>query len=362
MGISAPFRSVHADSSRAVSESPPLAPGHVPRLEQHCIFACSCTQHYYRHPSSLLTMPLPHHSATEQHRKKRQFQPSITSYFHTAQHCSDNDSSDADEDYQRRGPRLRHVPQAKPHHPTLAPQVPEHVQSSLLSVGMRVRKSVPEGYKTPKTLPSLQTSILQTPLRKPHSAFREANPALEALKIPVDTLASTLQHQRELLPFCGLNKIGGYAEQPATNPHLYGGATSSFPLPAQAFSQPFSSQDSGYGTDIQRANGKRGWSEEEDGLRNGAGSSNFLFSIPTKVYGEEDIPVSPLSESPPPSLPPQRQFAQPKSRRRAQAQDEDTIMDFEGHGAHEGRLAAGHASDFEEADFLDGHEVAMGGV
>ena len=38
------------------------------------------------------------------------------------------------------------------------------------------------------------------------------------------------------------------------------------------------------------------------------------------------------------------------------------MMEFDGHGAHEGRLAAGHASDFEEADFLDGHEVAMGGV
>lgn len=305
-------------------------------------------------------MSVAYHPATEQHRKKRQFQPSITSYFHTAQDFSDNDSSDADDnDYQRGGPRLRHVPQAKAHHPTLAPSLPDHIQSSLLSVGMRVRKSVPEGYKTPKTMPSMQPTISQTPLRKPHSAFRETNPALEALKIPVDTRASTLQHQRELLPFCGLNKIGGYAEQPTTNPHLFGSATNSFPLPAQAFSQPFSSQDSGYGTDIQRPHGKRGWSEEEDGLR-GLGNSNFIFNIPAKVYGEEDVPVSPLSESPPPSLPPQRQFAQPRSRKRPQ-HDED-MMEFENYGAHEGRLAAGHASDFEEADFLDGHEVAMGGV
>ncbi|KZM20344.1 uncharacterized protein EKO05_0006860 [Ascochyta rabiei] len=335
-------------------------------------------------PSPLLAMSLPHSSATEQHRKKRQFQPSITSYFHTAQDYSDDDDNDDDyhadghhHHHQRGGPRLRHIPKPTPRHPTLAPQLPDHVQSSLLSVGMRVRKSVPEGYKTPKTaLPALQTTntanYSQTPLRKPRSAF--SAPALEPMRIPVDTLASTLQHQRELLPFCGLNKIGGYAEQPTTNPHLFSGVTNSFPLPAQAFSQPFSSQDSGYGTDMARAKlGKRGWSDEDDNTCEtpslSLGASNFLFSIPTKVTGEEDVPVSPLSESPPPpSLPSTRQYAQPKSRRQGRPMpghvhaDVDVDMDYESHGMHEGRLAAGHASDFEEADFLDGHEVAMGGV
>lgn len=304
-------------------------------------------------PSPLLTMPSAHpHSSATEHRKKRQFQPAITSYFHSTQDYSDNEDSELDEDYQRGGPRLRTIPQAKPHHPTLAPAVPEQVQSSLLSVGMRVRKSVPEGYKTPKTLPSLQTStsnstFSQTPLRKPRDAYSN-------LTIPADTLAATLQHQRELLPFCGLNKIGGYAEQPTANPHL----TNSFPLPAQAFSQPFSSQDSGYGTDNRRTNGKRGWSEEDERPSLRMGGGNFLFSIPTHGLGEDDVPVSPLSESPPPSLPPQRMFAQPKSRR-PQRQEEDMDMDY---GMQESKLAAGHASDFEEADFLDRHEVAMGGV
>ncbi|KAF9695431.1 hypothetical protein EKO04_006568 [Ascochyta lentis] len=317
-------------------------------------------------------MSLPPSSATEQHRKKRQFQPSITSYFHTAHDYSDNDSSDADDnhnhDYQRGGPRLRHIPRPTPHHPTLAPQLPDQVQSSLLSVGMRVRKSVPEGYKTPKTaLPALQTTTYsQTPLRKSHAAF--STPALEPMKIPVDTLASTLQHQRELLPFCGLNKIGGYAEQPTTNQHLFGGATNSFPLPAQAFSQPFSSQDSGYGTDMARANpGKRTWTDDASNETSSLslGANNFFFSIPTNITGEEDVPVSPLSESPPPpSLPPTRQYAQPKSRRqrRSTPGEVDVDMECESYGVHEGMLSAGHASDFEEADFLDGHEVAMGGV
>lgn len=311
-------------------------------------------------------MPLPLHAASEQHRKKRQFQPSITTYFHTQHDDSDNDSSDADADnYQRGGPRLRSIPKPTTHHPTFAPQVPDHVQSSLLSVGMRVRKSVPEGYKTPKTVPSLPTTgtststYSQTPLRKPHAAF--STPALEAMKIPIDTLASTLTHQRELLPFCGLNKIGGYAEQPTTNPYLSSGAPSAFPLPAQAFSQPFSSQDSGYGTDTTRlAPGKRGWSDDTSTPRLRLGGGDFVFNIPLKITGEEDVPVSPLSESPPP---PTRQIAQPKSRRLARlaARDADVDMDCES-GMHEGRLAAGHASDFEDADFLDGHEVAMGGV
>lgn len=292
-------------------------------------------------------------SATDQHRKKRPFQPAITSYFHAAHDLSDIDSSDADDDndrYSRATPRLRSIPQPKPPHPTLAPTLPDAVQSSLLSVGMRVRKSVPEGYKTPKPLVT-PTTHSSTPLRKPHSAYRDSS--LETLHIPVDTLASTLQHQRELLPFCGLNKIGGYAEQPTTHPLF--GAAGAFTLPAHSFSQPFSSQDSGYGTDMQRSGAKRVWSEESDVQSTraagalGARGNNFLFSIPARVSGEDDIPVSPLSESPPPNLPPQRSFAQPKTRRRPLRNESE--MDVEA-VAHAGRLAAGHASDFEEADFL----------
>lgn len=318
----------------------------------------------------------PSHLPAEQHRTKRPFQPSITSYFHTANDLSDIDDSDADDDYIRSGSRLRTIPQPKPHHPTLAPTVPSHIQSSLLSVGMRVRKSVPEGYKTPKPS-SLTASHAQTPqpLRKPHSAFRDSPPT--DLHIPADSLAASLQHQRELLPFCGLNKIGGYAEQPT--PPLF--HPTSFPV--QAFSQPFSSQDSGYGTDNARAGGKRGWSEEAEvqpqhtqhhtqhtgretrgtATQASDGTSSianaFLFSIPASLSpADEEIPVSPLSESPPPSLAPQRLFKQPKSRRRPQ--HEEDAMDFDGAG--EGRVSAGCASDFEEADFLDAEGMEVDGL
>lgn len=79
--------------------------------------------------------------------------------------------------------------------------------------------------------------------------------------------------------------------------------------------------------------------------------------------GDDEVPVSPLSETPPDLLPPVRLFAQPKSRRRAVgSRDVDMVMETSEHGHIEGRVATGCSSDFEEADFLDGHEVDMGGV
>ncbi|GJC84631.1 hypothetical protein ColLi_07469 [Colletotrichum liriopes] len=87
--------------------------------------------------------------------------------------------------------------------------LPSEVQSNLLSVGMRVRKSVPEGYKT-GTYSSfkLWSDIPErrTPVVRPTNAAGTPN--------------TTARHrsaaaQRELLPFCGINKVGGLASQPA---------------------------------------------------------------------------------------------------------------------------------------------------
>lgn len=74
--------------------------------------------------------------------------------------------------------------------------LPASVQSNLLSVGMRVRKSVPEGYKTAG--PS--AFKIWTDNTKPNSA--SSVPAMRACS-------------RELLPFCGINKVGGLDVQPA---------------------------------------------------------------------------------------------------------------------------------------------------
>jgi hypothetical protein len=74
--------------------------------------------------------------------------------------------------------------------------LPANVQANLLSVGMRVRKSVPEGYKTVGD----SAFKLWTDNTKPGAA----RASVVAAK-PIS---------RELLPFCGINKVGGLDTQP----------------------------------------------------------------------------------------------------------------------------------------------------
>ncbi|KAK2075299.1 hypothetical protein P8C59_009437 [Phyllachora maydis] len=75
------------------------------------------------------------------------------------------------------------------------PAPPPSVQADLLSVGMRVRKSVPEGYKTGSAYGGF-------------ALWSDAAPPA-----PAPAPAST---PRELLPFCGLLRTGGLAVQPST--------------------------------------------------------------------------------------------------------------------------------------------------
>jgi hypothetical protein len=303
------------------------------------------------------------HAPTEEHRSKRKFQPSITSYFEVRDDFEHNDDLRGLDPITRpRHQDTRGVAQQQQQQQRerLAPDVPGQVQADLLSVGMRVRKSVPEGYKTHK--------ISGLPMSRPTLA----------VKPPREAVPDEVQHQRELLPFCGLHKIGGFAEQPTTNPHLYhaDGTPSPpnyFPLPAETFTQPFSSSsstDSGCSTTSQRPHNpsKRSW-QDEDEVRQ-LDTSFFFGSSSMKGMGMgvevDEVPVSPLSETPPQglnTLPPVRQFAQPKSRRTTQRtiSDDDIDMDFENASHMEGRVGAGCGSDFEEADFLS-KEVDMGGI
>ncbi|EXF75300.1 ribonucleotide reductase inhibitor [Colletotrichum fioriniae PJ7] len=89
--------------------------------------------------------------------------------------------------------------------PNVQETMPSDIQSNLLSVGMRVRKSVPEGYKTGS-----------------YSSFKLWTDATDR-RTPVvrsTTTSSTNRNrsaaasQRELLPFCGINKVGGLSSQP----------------------------------------------------------------------------------------------------------------------------------------------------
>lgn len=330
------------------------------------------------------------HASSAQHRSKRPYQPPITTYFapYDLDHSSDSDGERGPNPNTRvrigaSGAKHQHQHQYQHTH-----QLPGSVQSDLLSVGMRVRKSVPEGYKTHKTvsLPTIQTTLSVSPNRASTTTMTTDE---YSVKPPREPVPAHVQHQRELLPFCGLQKIGGYAEQPVTNVHLYGGADASgqralniFPLPAEAFSQPFSSQSSTSSSisnaSLQAPNPanlhKRSWQDEEEAPARL--SSNFLFKIPVKV-SEDEVPISPLSATPPNDFAqaPLRPFAQPKTRRSAlRAMDVDGMvvkemdmdMDLEKADRADGRVVVGSPSDFDEAEFLQpwnaGREVHMSGI
>jgi hypothetical protein len=112
--------------------------------------------------------------------------------------------------------------------PTAA-ALPASVQSNLLSVGMRVRKSVPEGYKTGSAYGSFnlwsdqQTTSLSSAQQQP--AYPSSYPprAASACDFPIQPPITSIHpgagtavvsSRRELLPFCGLHRVGGLAAQP----------------------------------------------------------------------------------------------------------------------------------------------------
>lgn len=86
--------------------------------------------------------------------------------------------------------------------PDNSSSVPASIQANLLSVGMRVRKSVPEGYKTGS-----------------YSAFalwddRDAEPITVTMGEGQRSRANAFSSPRELLPFCGIHRVGGLGPQP----------------------------------------------------------------------------------------------------------------------------------------------------
>ncbi|EKG12242.1 Ribonucleotide reductase inhibitor [Macrophomina phaseolina MS6] len=287
------------------------------------------------------------------HRNKRPFQPSITSYFARV------DRSDLDDD----GAATSLPPSAAdaPHQGLAA--VPAAVQASLLNVGMRVRKSVPEGYKTHKTLNPLSATTT-TAYYKPQTTttpFAAARPA-------------------ELLPFCGLQKTGGYTVQgPTPAPYAYDAGAAAIPVDAHgiAFAAEnfgLSSQESNASTistdslpAAANAHKRRFEEEEDDGGMARAGrplfpALNTSLAVPAASTDEEQISprttVYPVSHTAMPDLDaPMRPVVRPKSRMRNGVTV--TVTDR--------RLAVnGEGFDFGEADFLkpqeDDGEVEMGGV
>lgn len=130
------------------------------------------------------------------HQSKKQYngsyaqqQPSIKSYFSVVQSCSITDHTSA----KTTNLENRYSP----------PAVPEHIASDLLNVGMRVRKSIPEGYKTEPRY-TIHT-------RRPAMTVTKSN--RDILPISYTPVMKSNYTRQELAPFCGLNKTGGLAQQ-----------------------------------------------------------------------------------------------------------------------------------------------------
>ncbi|CAK7202938.1 hypothetical protein SEUCBS139899_005665 [Sporothrix eucalyptigena] len=127
-------------------------------------------------------------------------QRQITSFFDRDPESSSSSSSDRPS-YERR---------------SSTPMLPPSVQANLLAVGMRVRKSVPEGYKTgkeeeeaaPRPKPVMNTTSNTTTSSASFvSSFHAYNTAAAS------STSAPSAVQRELTPFCGLHKIGGLGVQ-----------------------------------------------------------------------------------------------------------------------------------------------------
>ncbi|KAI1130024.1 ribonucleotide reductase inhibitor-domain-containing protein [Nemania abortiva] len=132
-------------------------------------------------------------------RTKRQFagaasdpaQRQITSFFSSPNSSSSSNSIN----------QVSPLPSSTTQRLDSTPNLPASVQANLLSVGMRIRKSVPEGYKTGD-----------------YNAFalwdeNDASSPAEIMGEGQRSRANAFSSPRELLPFCGIHKIGGLDTQ-----------------------------------------------------------------------------------------------------------------------------------------------------
>ncbi|KAL2269070.1 hypothetical protein VTJ83DRAFT_3916 [Remersonia thermophila] len=317
-------------------------------------------------------------------RTKRQFagaasdpsQRSITSFFKTTSSTSACDAA-----------------ALKPSKPAAlnGPALPPQVQTDLLTVGMRVRKAVPEGYKTGSTYSGF---ALWSEENHHHHRGHHKNTATTAANsndwratAPVPA-ARTCSSVRELEPFCGINKIGGLAFQPAHPPSdAHGGRynnsdddddlpldmldavpglTSSQDTVASAASLASLPQGTAATGTTTR---KRGFDTEEEDPEGSAAAASFLAPLPYRgpVRRAGDSPeswlvdeISPCSLGPPAGLwenarvlavprrpkssMPKAAFA-PSSVGSLAAGQEENVMVAPARGID--------GNDFEEASFLD---------
>ncbi|KAI9810769.1 MAG: hypothetical protein M1827_006107 [Pycnora praestabilis] len=270
---------------------------------------------------------------------KRPFQPSITSFF------ARTDREDA---YPSRSESLS---------AQLSPPLPAIVQSSLLNVGMRVRKSVPEGYKTGSYCSLGAPSNPKSRIREEHGTG--GNP----------DYCGSGRGFAELTPYCGILKIGGLSSQStrARNP-IY--QPLRFDDESDDYGFPPSSQDSYTSTISNDSMPATPPSMPSNTKKRHLEDDEEEYSSPNAVIWEEDNGLhlpSPRSYPVSHTHMPRLDFLRPKSlpttRRRWHATTSRKEGIFEG----QENVSSVDGGDFEEAKFFKPHEWAdgefeMGGI
>ncbi|CAN8100760.1 unnamed protein product [Discula destructiva] len=244
------------------------------------------------------------------------------------------------------------------------PVLPVDTESNLLTVGMRVRKSVPEGYKT--------GSYCALGL------FNHDNHHNAPATTPVPARAAHVAPRsgmRELLPFCAINNIGGLAptlQQPSST------AASSFfvlhhdaavpnldDIPSLSSSQSSlatnSSTNTAPSTPGLLSTRKRSYSDDVDGDDdNNMPAVSACLQVPSGEW--MDGQVSPRSLVPVGSQwRNTRVMAVPKKRVRktdcwAETMGQENVpemMVLDGDGNEKEKGSKEDVDDFPEADFLD---------
>lgn len=305
--------------------------------------------------SSSAAMPSSTHQAKRPYAGSySQAQAQITSYFATQPLNYDQSStasclstySNTDNEPHGRGKQFELSS-------SLSPPLPALVQSNLLSVGMRVRKAVPEGYKTGSgygtfTLFSDTNMISKMGVSGPGQVQKRNN-----------TGYNEANTRKELTPFCGIMKVGGMAVQTSSS---WANEDEVEDVPAEDDIPFLSSQQSTISSssiasisNLTGSGTKRRFSEEE---------TDEIWLDDRDRYQDVDLEISPKSK--PAYLQGglgSRPLAMPKGRRKR----------YQGSGSSKCDVGKGQENlnmmDFEEAEFLDyasgfrsGEEVVMDDV
>ncbi|KAG8528843.1 uncharacterized protein KY384_006532 [Bacidia gigantensis] len=266
------------------------------------------------------------------HVSKRPFRSSISSYF------------DQNPDHERPPHRS-----ASDSESTKIPQLPATIQSSLLNVGMRIRKSVAEGYRSSKDPHDQCPRTLQ-------DRHLASQPFRQQPYFNSRCLSHSAYDRRALQPYSSILKTGNYTPVPQAVP----AAEDVSPLEFDAecdVSVPSSQESQNTFTTVSDAikiwaepdfGRKRPWEEED------TEAGNVAFDEQHQSYATADCAlrnsvepgVGMSSRAPRPK-------AKPKSRRKALAE-----VEANGGGGWTREAVMVDADDFEDAPFLEPFQSA----